>query len=390
MTEPQVPTILCVDDEPSVLEGLALHLQRRFRVVTATSGAAALQLLQDRNDISVIVSDMRMPVMDGATFLNRSRLPAPDASRILLTGQADMESAILAVNEGQIFRFLTKPCPPATLLKSVSAGVDQNRLVTAERVLLEETLRGSIKALTDILSLANPTSFGRATRLKQSVIEIANRLGSGDRWQLEVAAMLSQIGFVALPAATVDRLQRGESLSLDEMAMVERVPEVAEQLLKSIPRLEVVRTILATYHQPYRPLAADADGAARFVSQAAQILRVAVDYDALELRHKSATAAREAMQRQADRYDSNVFTAWREGHDAPIDELATVTLPLEELRIGMVIAEDVFLSTGVMLVARGYEVTPTFVERARNFRAGAVAKPVMVFVSRGAPQLQAA
>ena len=150
------PRILCVDDERAVLDGLSLHLRRRYQVLTAQSGAEGLEILGREAGINVVVSDMRMPVMDGAAFLTRARALVPDVVRVLLTGQADLDSAIAVINEGRIFRFLTKPCPPATMMGALEAAVEQHRLITSERVLLEQTLHGSIKALTDILALANP------------------------------------------------------------------------------------------------------------------------------------------------------------------------------------------------------------------------------------------
>jgi DNA-binding NtrC family response regulator len=154
--------VLCVDDEPKILEGVALHLRRHYRISMATSGTEGLAIVGGSDPPAVVVSDMRMPEMDGATFLGKVKEQAPDIVRLLLTGQADMTSAIAAVNQGQIFRFLTKPCNAQTLLAAIAAAAEQYRLLTAERELLEKTLRGSIKALTEVLSLANPLIFGRA------------------------------------------------------------------------------------------------------------------------------------------------------------------------------------------------------------------------------------
>ncbi len=106
--------VLCVDDEPRVLEALQRHLRERFEVLTATSGARAVDIIQQHKDLAVVVSDMRMPEMDGATLLRHARVLRPSAVRVLLTGQADMAAAIKAINEGQIFRFLTKPCAPSS------------------------------------------------------------------------------------------------------------------------------------------------------------------------------------------------------------------------------------------------------------------------------------
>jgi signal transduction histidine kinase len=132
------PKLLFVDDEPSVLEGLALHTRKKFQVFTATSGAEALRYIKEKGPFAIVVSDMRMPEMDGAAFLRQARLNAPDTIRMLLTGYADIESAMTAVNEGYIFRFLTKPCNPVTLHAALDAALEQRRLVSADRLLLEE------------------------------------------------------------------------------------------------------------------------------------------------------------------------------------------------------------------------------------------------------------
>ena len=140
--------ILCVDDEPRVLEGLRRHLRERFEVITACGGPEALNFLTTVKDLAVVVSDMRMPEMDGATVLRHTRVLRPSAVRILLTGQADMAAAIKAINEGQIFRFLTKPCAADQFMSVIDEAIRQHELITAERVLLQRTLVGAIKALT--------------------------------------------------------------------------------------------------------------------------------------------------------------------------------------------------------------------------------------------------
>ena len=209
MATTELPHILLVDDEPNVLEGLTLHLRRRYHVATAAGGAAALEILAQDAGITVILSDMRMPGMDGAAFLSEARARKHDAIRMLLTGHADIDSAAAAVNEGQIFRFLRKPCPVPVLLAAVAAAVEQHRLITAERELLEQTLGGTVKLLTDMLGLTSPAAFGRAVRVKQHVVALAAKLALPSRWQVEVAAMLSQLGTITLPPETVDNLFAG-------------------------------------------------------------------------------------------------------------------------------------------------------------------------------------
>ncbi|HEX7622182.1 MAG TPA: response regulator [Anaeromyxobacteraceae bacterium] len=374
-------TILCVDDEPNVLEGVALHLRRRYAVVTAAGGALGLEALRRTPATAVVISDMRMPGMDGVAFLRTVREVAPDVVRILLTGQADLESAIAVVNEGQVFRFLTKPCPAPALLVAVNAAVDQHRLVTSERVLLEQTLHGSIKALTDVLSLTNPAAFGRATRVRQLVAELASMLRIQDRWQPEIAAMLSQVACMTLPAETAERFCNGERLSEPEQAMIDRLPAVTDQLLGNIPRLEIVRAILSTSACPRRSSPA-AGGQDPMVELGAELLRAAIDFDLLEAQGSSSAGALEVLRSRGARYAPAVIEALDElrgGSDAS-DELREV--PVAAVRVGMVVAADVRLESGALLMARGYEITPGSIERLRNFR-GALKEPIRVLLRRG-------
>ena len=113
------PKVLCVDDEPRVLEGLALHLRKEYEVHSASSGEDALKKLRELKRVNVIVSDMRMPGMDGATLLAQVMVLYPDITRILLTGEPGRDAAVSAVNRGNIFRFLTKPCAPDQLRNAV-------------------------------------------------------------------------------------------------------------------------------------------------------------------------------------------------------------------------------------------------------------------------------
>ncbi len=166
--------ILCVDDDENILDAYKRALRRQFQIETAPGGQQALGMMDARNPYAVIVSDMRMPGMDGVQLLATVKQRAPESVRIMLTGNSDQQTAMEAVNEGNIFRFLTKPCPPDKLAKALTAGIEQYRLVTAEKVLLETTLSGAIKVLTEVLSLTNPTAFGHASRVRRIVRKLCD------------------------------------------------------------------------------------------------------------------------------------------------------------------------------------------------------------------------
>jgi CheY-like chemotaxis protein len=373
--------IVCVDDEPQVLSGLSLHLRRRYEVETATSGAAALELLSRQPPAAVVISDMRMPGMNGAELLAKASSAHPSTTRILLTGHAELDSAIAAVNKGSVFRFLVKPCPPPELLGAVEAAVELHRVTVAERTLLEQTLHGSIKLLTEVMGITNPVAFGRAQRIKQHVSSLCDKLELTERWQVEVAAMLSQLSTFTLPAETLEKVYYGAALTPEEQAMLDRTPDVTEQLLGHIPRLEAVREILASYPKPYKkPDKAEQAHDAAQVQRWSQVLRLAVDFDTLEAQGLSSGMALTSLKGRADQYDPQVLSAFLGLHGQRREGDKIRDISLAALRSGMLLAADVKLANGTLFVARGYEVTPAFLERVKNFRPGSVREPIKVLI----------
>lgn len=371
--------VLCVDDEPMVLDGLRLTLGRTYDVLLATSGAEGLKLLGSGSPPSVIISDMRMPKMSGAEFLKAACSVAKDSVRLLLTGHADLPSAIDAVNEGHIFRFLSKPCPPPVLLSAVAAAAEQARLVTAERVLLEETLNGSIKALFDVLALANPGAFGRAGRIKEIVREIGGQTPIDELWAVEVAAMLADIGAVSLPQETNKKIQSGGTLSADEQTMVHRLADVTDRLLANIPRLEVVRAMVRKSLDPAAPIDAMVDADKRpVVERGADILRLAVRFDGIRMQGHSGVRAAAILRHDPGSIDAATLDLLGKCPVATEDETEVMSLKVAELFPGLVFAEDLTTTTGVLLIARGNTITETALERLRNRYASSIKEPVRV------------
>jgi response regulator RpfG family c-di-GMP phosphodiesterase len=366
--------IICVDDEPHVIEAITDNLRNHCVVLGASNGTQALSLLETEPNIEVIMSDMRMPGMDGATVLARARALRPDVPRILLTGQADLASAIAAVNNGQLCRFLTKPCGSQELQATIAAATEHHRLLTSERVLLEKTLHGSVQALVDILAMTNPALFGRAARIKTRVTSLANVLNLEPRWQVEMAAMLQPIGYVSLPPEIAAKLQEGHLLTDNEKKIAARLPTVTEQLLGHIPRLEEVRAILAGAARP-------TPRSETLVELGAAILRVAGELDHFEAKGTSLRDAIDIMRSRDGSYSERVLAALAELGREDRSRIEIREIAVAALRAGMVFAEDVRMSSGILLVARGYVVTAGFIERVRNFAAGALAGPLRISVT---------
>jgi response regulator RpfG family c-di-GMP phosphodiesterase len=368
------PRILCVDDEPHILESLRDTLRRGFDVRTAESGAEGLvALAEEPDEFAVIISDMRMPAMSGSVFLREARNVAPDASRILLTGYADLDAAISAVNDAQLFRFLTKPCPAADLVATCNAALAQHRLLTAERVLLEQTLKGSLKALADVLALASPAAFGRSARVRGLVARMAQALELEQSWEVEVSALLVHLGAVTLPAETAEKLYAGARLSSGEQDMVDRVPELTRQILGNIPRLEGVLAILDHYQTSYGAM-----GAGRSLPVGARVLRIALDYDALQANGTDEPIALAAMLGRGLVYDPDLIELFGRVAGTDAGDRKVRELTLGRLRPGMLLAADVRSNSGSLLIARGHRATEQLIVRLLNLRAGSVREPLMI------------
>jgi response regulator RpfG family c-di-GMP phosphodiesterase len=373
-TEATKPRILCVDDEPLVLEGLRDVLRRSFDVQVATSGAAGLALLrQNKRGYSIVISDMRMPEMPGSVFLGEARRVAPLAVRMLLTGYSDTDAAIKAINDGQIFRFLTKPCDRDELIRACAGALWQHRVLKTERDLLEQTLHGSVKALTDVLALASPTVFGRSARLKELVGALARETGWSDAWEVEVAALLAQLGGVTLPEATAEKLYTGAQLSEDEEAMVARVPAITQRILANIPRLEGVLQIVTTYNRRF-----DSGQGASPLPVGGRMLRIAVDYVRLEAEGSSAPIALDTMRGRQGVYDGELLEAFARTVGIGAARLEIAEVPVRDLVVGMTLVHEIRAKAGHLLIAPGYPVTEELIERLRNFPDGYVREPVRV------------
>jgi response regulator RpfG family c-di-GMP phosphodiesterase len=381
MSDVTLARILLVDDEPHVLDGLRRLLRTEFAIDTAADPALALERIRTAGPYAVVLSDFQMPQMNGAHFLAAARAASPDTSRILLTGQADLASAAAVVNEGGILRLLLKPAAREDLLDALRAGVDQYRLVTAERDLLDNTLRGSVRALTEVLALANPVVFARSTRLRTLVTLIVQASGTPVAWHVELAAMLTQIGAIALPAEILERAEQGLPLDAEARELLSRLPAIADQVLAGIPRIDEVRQAILSQGARYDGQAVLDERAGEAIPFGGRVLRVASDFDSLESAGTGPASAVETMRARPGVYDPKL-----------LDALASVVadrsrrepkdLQAGELEVGMMLAADVRTTGGLKLVAKGQELTPSLLERIANYArmASGIQEPVQVYV----------
>lgn len=363
--------ILFVDDEAELLKGYQIMLRQNFEVDTATGGQEGLLAIRERGPYAVVVSDMRMPEMNGAEFLSRVRRSAPDTTRMMLTGHTDIKIAVDAVNEGNIFRFLTKPCEKTVLTEAIQAAVVQHRLLTAEKELLENTLMGSIKALTDVLAAISPQALGRSVRITRCVRHLVKKFRLAPSWCFEASAMLSQLGCITLEPEVTRAAYFGARLAPAEQGQFEAHPHVAADLLTSIPRMEPVAWMIR--HQLTKDIPHSAPHTSTLPKEVvvfgAKMLRVAVAFDNLKLRGLSNDEAIDHLRQRSAEFEKEIVDMMT---DIKTEDVRTELrrVAIASLTVGMVLQEDVKNRAGLLVVAKGQEVTRPLLARLDNFSRG--------------------
>ena len=358
--------ILFVDDEQNLLNGIERRLAGQFDLATANSGAAALALMESSGPFAVVVTDMRMPKMDGIQFIKEAQRKSPDMVYIMLTGNQDQATAIQALNEGHVFRFLTKPCQSADLAKAVEAGLRQYQLETGEKELLQKTFCGAVSVLTDLLALSHPNIFCRTERIEQICLQLQEDLDLGDHWEYKLAAKLGLLGFALLPDSERANVDMGTQLGGVVSVQLRNAASTGQRLIERIPRLATVAKIIG--RQP------DVDGSVFIqnprseeakATMGATLLRVAMLWDDVTRQGRHGMEAVEELRHSLPKLSAELADALL---DIPVDDVDEDSLEVKlcDLKEGMVLCDDVVSDNGSLLIRKGRRLTWTVIERLYN------------------------
>ncbi|MFA7268383.1 MAG: HD domain-containing phosphohydrolase [Sterolibacterium sp.] len=433
-TDGHRPVLLFVDDEPGIVT--ALHRQFRphgYVIHTANSGAEGLAVL-GREAVNLVVSDMRMPEMDGAQFLEQVRVRWPTVMRILLTGYADMESTIAAINRGEIWRYIAKPWNDEEIVLTVRDALEQQRLSAenarllaltqrqneelsalnagleqkvAERTTqLQATLASLEKAHGDLKRgfINSVRVFSGLTELRGGILGshfvghgrrvadmarlLATQMDMADAspQQAMLAGLLHDIGKIGLPDHLLSK--PFDSLSGKERVLVKKHPVIAENLLMAVDQLQEAVLAIRHHHEQFDGSGYPDGLAGDTIPMAARILAVVNDYDALQLgtltqrQLKPAEALQYIIGKRSHRYDPRVvdaFAIWLAGKEQP--KWREIGLRPAELRPGMVLADDLSHRDGYLLLAAGYTLDATAIAHLRRIEDEAD-EPVIVHVRK--------
>jgi response regulator RpfG family c-di-GMP phosphodiesterase len=367
--------VLLIDDDANVLRACQRSLRNRFQIETADGSEASLSTAMDLGPYAVIVCDMNMPRQNGIQVLQRFIKESPESVRIMLTGNCDQKTASDAINVGKVFRFLQKPCQSGHLAEAIEAAIEHHRLIVAEKELLTQTVHGCIRMLTEILSIANPVAFGRASRLHQLVVELVKHVDVEQPWECEMAAMLSQVGCISIPAETLDKAHHGKPLSQPEMLLLAGRYRMAFEFIHQVPRLGNVAKIVA--YQDDRYLTKEPPGG---LPLAAHLLRIARDFDSLLQVHHDRQLALEKLQQRASNYHPQALAALQQvvdNHQGYEPRQSTVANLCE----GWLLANDVRTTEGTLLVKEGQLVTSALIARLTNHaQTSTIMEPIAVLV----------
>lgn len=401
--------MLCVDDDANILSALRrLFRNTGYRVLTAEGGAAALETLE-REAVDLVMSDMRMPHMDGAQLLEQVKCRWPDITRLLLTGYADVNSTIAAINRGQIQRYITKPWNDDEIVLIVREAFER-RALEAEKRRLEEltqrqndelkalnaSLESKVEARTAELAIANDrlkknyfTSIkafsslieqrggqlvGHARRVADLARRMAAELGLDEAESRDVfiAALLHDVGQIGLSDAILAKAV--PRMTADELHAYRLHPIQGEQTLMALDDMQTVAALIRSHHERFDGHGFPDGLVGLAIPLGARILALAETYDDLQSGHLGSNGlkpeqARTVMERgRGTQFDPEVFDAFMSlfpKTSPPVHK--PLMLHSSELKPGMVLAKDFMSDEGVLLLAADHVLTADLIARIRGF-----------------------
>lgn len=357
--------VLIVDDDNNLLDSYRRRLGRVLQVEVCDDPVEALQLLDGDHEYAVIISDFLMPKLNGVQFLSKCKQKSPQSVRMMLTGISDFGTSVDAVNAGNVFRFLIKPCPPEVLGQALVDGIRQYRLELAEDNLVRNTLREAMLLAVDIAVAADPDTFADSRRLSKAVRAVATAVDPDRSAEIEIAWLLSGFGQLTVPAEILSKQRGGQGLAPNEATLLDKCRRTSAELTRNIPHLETIAAMIEGD--------ADAPKGRRLPGTAATTGRAVVHiFRAIaELKAAGVQDTELAVRLREDEsaFDPHVLKSVETYFGTGEDERFPTAVSLEELTPGDVLSGAVKTGDGRILAAAGTELSHLLIERIRNFSA---------------------
>jgi FixJ family two-component response regulator len=360
--------VLFVDDDENLLIIHKRNYRNTFHVITANSAEQGLSELKYNDDIKVIVSDYDMPVMNGIEFLSKVKEIRPNIIRVIITGRADLNMAIDAVNEGSLFRFITKPCEKEKLQMTISQCIEQYRLIVSEKELLEQTLRGSVKVLIDILTVSNPNVFNRSVQIREYVKRILKRLSMPESWEIDIACLLSKIGCIGVPNNILEKKYKGQPLSPEEETIILSQAEIGKSLLKNIPRLGLIAEIISLQYksvEEINQLKSSFSNDTLFIIP--KLLKILNEYFLLIDQGNDSNKAIEILFKDNKQYDNELIKVLETELGGKQLGYILDSINIKDLKEGMILAEDLYDEHKFKIFSKGIILSGIYISKLLNY-----------------------
>lgn len=426
-------TLLFVDDEPNILSALRrLFRPLGYKIHTAEGGSEGLALLE-QEPVDLVISDMRMPNMDGAQFLEQVRQKWPDTMRILLTGHADVSSTIAAINKGEIHRYIAKPWDDDDITLLVKHALERKDLEQEKRRLedltqrqndelkdlnvnletkvqerteevrqtmgfleiankkLKENFITSIKIFANLIELREPSLAGHSRRVADHARTLAKRLNLSDAEVQDVfiAGLLHDIGKIGQP----DKLLAKPFIVLagEERDLALRHPAIGQAALMGLEQLHGAAKLIRAHHERWDGMGFPDGLSGLAIPIGARILALANDYDGVQIgtvlskRLNQSEAIAYITEGRGKRYDPqvvDVFAGMMDGQGSAA--VVEMEIKSPQLKAGMVLSRDLVSHEGVMLLSRDYVLNDIIIEQICNFqRSAGRAMPIYIHSKKG-------
>ena len=372
---PTAGNILIVDDTPENLQLLFQMLKERgYKVRPVSCATLALDVARKARP-DLVLLDINMPELDGFELCRqfKSDPELKEIPVIFISALSDSLDKVKAFGVGGV-DYITKPFQTDEVEARVKTHVTLYQQQRVERELLENTLNGSFKLLTDILFATDPQSFARTRRLRELTKIVVEKLPLGNLWECELSAMLSAIGYVTIPPAVINRVQQGLGLSPFENTLFDSVPQMGSRLLANIPRLEVVSRNILYQNKNFDGSGFPVDDlCGEDIPKVSRILKILGDFVKMEERKIPASSIFAHMCRTTDLYDTSLVELIAPclgvrdlvKSQGPFYKYMVVTI--DKLMENDILSTNILTSNGVLFMNAGTIVTPFLLLKLQNY-----------------------
>ena len=360
--------ILFVDDERSLLNGIERRLGDDFDIWTAESGAEGLETIQEQGPFAVIFTDMQMPRMNGVEFASQGQALAPDSTFVMLTGNQDQQTAVEAINRGNVFRFLNKPCDSEDLRKAIHDGIRQYELVTHEKELLNKTFVRSVSILTDVIEITQPDLIGRADQIGSKMEELCRALEIDNRWEYKLAARLSLVGLALLAKDKRDLVMNESHRSQNARLALEESMMITSRLISDTPRLGGIASLLSEQRKSEGNLTEGEPASENEVVQTgATLLRVATHWEFLAQQGLDASSIQDELTALMPELPGTLLDSVVNGQASEDSNVTYLDCHPTDLEPGMVVSRDIRSADGIVLVRSGRRLSQAMIQNLASY-----------------------